>query len=137
MKGSAIARMVFLCVIILSSCSRSSRIPSGILDQDRMSALLFDISMAEGHVENAYFRDSAKSRDSILKVELDRVLLIHGVSQLEFLDSYRFYMSKPHLYKVMVDSLQARSQRDQQKMYLQPGQRRKKKSAAIPDTTKK
>lgn len=137
MKGLSVALVVSLCIIILSSCSRSSRVPSDILDQDRMSALLFDISMAEGHAENAYFRDSAKSRDSILKVELDRVLLIHGVSQQQFLDSYRFYKLNPHLYKVMVDSLQARSQRDQQKMYLQPGQRRKKKSAAIPDTTKK
>lgn len=137
MKGLSVALVVFFCIIILSSCSRSSRIPSEILGQDRMSALLFDISMAEGHAENAYFRDTAKSRDSILKVELDRVLLIHGVSQQQFLDSYRFYKLNPHLYKVMVDSLQARSQRDQQKMYLQPGQRRKKKSAAIPDTTKK
>ncbi len=137
MKGLSVALVVFFCIIILSSCSRSSRIPSEILGQDRMSALLFDISMAEGHAENAYFRDTAKSRDSILKVELDRVLLIHGVSQQQFLDSYRFYKLNPHLYKVMVDSLQARSQRDQQKMYLQPGQRRKKKSVAIPDTTKK
>jgi hypothetical protein len=102
-----------------------------------MSALLFDISMAEGHVENAYFRDSAKSRDSILKVELDRVLRMHGVSQQMFLESYRFYKSRPHLYKVMVDSLQARNQRDQQQMYLQPGQRRnKKKSVVAKDTTK-
>lgn len=137
MKGSSVVLVVGLGLVILNSCSRSSRIPPDLLDQDRMSALLFDISMAEGHVENAYFRDSAKSRDSILKIELDRVLLIHGVSQQVFLDSYRFYKSKPHLYKVMVDSLQARSQRDQQKMYLQPGQRRKKKSAAKPDTTKK
>ncbi len=137
MKGLSVALVVFFCIIILSSCSRSSRIPSEILGQDRMSALLFDISMAEGHAENAYFRDTAKSRDSILKVELDRVLLIHGVSQQQFLDSYRFYKLNPQLYKVMVDSLQARSQRDQQKMYLQPGQRRKKKSVAIPDTTNK
>jgi hypothetical protein len=93
-----------------------------------MSAILFDISMAEGHVENAYFRDSAKSRDSILKIELDRVLLIHNVSQSNFLSSYQFYKSRPHLYKTMVDTLQARTQRDQQKMYLQPGQRRKKKT---------
>ena len=113
---------------LLSACSRSSSIPSDVLDQERMSAILFDISMAEGHVENAYFRDSAKSRDSILKIELDRVLLIHNVSQSNFLSSYQFYKSRPHLYKTMVDTLQARTQRDQQKMYLQPGQRRKKKT---------
>jgi hypothetical protein len=123
-------------VTLFFSCSRSGDVPSDMLDQEKMSALLFDISLAEGHVENAYFRDSAKSRDSILKVELDRVLKMHGVSQSKFVTSYRFYCSRPHLYKIMIDSLQARNQRDQQKMYLQPGQRRKRKSASAVDSTK-
>lgn len=118
---------VFLFVgSMMLSCSRSSSVPSEVLDQYKMSTILFDISMAEGHLENAYFRDSAKSRDSLLKAELDRVLAIHHVSKSTFLNSYQFYRSRPHLYKIMIDSLQARTQRDQQRMYLQPGQRRKK-----------
>jgi hypothetical protein len=133
-------RLSYFILLLMSgvlSCSRSGQIPSDVLDQESMSAILFDISMAEGHVENAYFRDSAKSRDSILKVELDRVLLIHGVTQADFLKSYRFYRSRPHLYKVMIDSLQAQNQRDQSRMYLQPGQRRnKQKKGAKPDTIK-
>ena len=133
-KWFAFTGILVICTIV--ACSRSGKIPSDILDQERMSAILFDISMAEGHAENAYFRDSARNRDSILKIELDRVMRIHGVSQAEFLRSYQFYRARPHLYKVMVDSLQAQSQRDQQKMYLQPGQRRKKNTAARPDSTK-
>lgn len=133
-------RVSYFLLLLISgvlSCSRSGNIPSNVLDQERMSAILFDISMAEGHVENAYFRDSAKSRDSILKVELDRVLLIHGISQADFLESYRFYRTRPHLYKVMIDSLQAQNQRDQSQMYLQPGQRRnKQKKSALPDSIK-
>lgn len=133
-KCFALAGILVICTFL--SCSRSGKIPSDILDQERMSAILFDISMAEGHAENSYFRDSAKNRDSVLRVELDRVMQIHRISQTEFLRSYQFYKARPHLYKVMVDSLQARSQRDQQKMYLQPGQRRKKNTAATPDSTK-
>ena len=131
------ATIVMLLLFGTLACSRSAKIPSDVLDQEKMSAILFDISMAEGHVENAFFRDSGKSRDSILKVELDRVLLIHGVSQTEFLHSYKFYRTRPHLYKVMVDSLQAQNQRDQSHIYLQPGQRRnKKKTKASPDSIK-
>jgi hypothetical protein len=129
--------LAFFIVCGFLSCSRSGRIPGDILNQEKMAALLFDISMSEGHIENAYFRDSAKSRDSMLKVELDRVLLIHGVTQADFLRSYQFYRSRPHLYKIMVDSLQAQNQRDQSQMYLQPGQRRhKKKPGVVSDTTK-
>jgi hypothetical protein len=133
-KWFALTGILVICTFL--ACSRSGKIPSDVLGQERMSAILFDISMAEGHAENAYFRDSAKNRDSVLKVELDRVMQIHSISQAEFVRSYQFYRARPHLYKVMVDSLQARSQRDQQKMYLQPGQRRKKNTAAIPDSTK-
>lgn len=136
MTGKCYPLIGILVITSFAACSRSGKIPSGVLDQERMSAILFDISVAEGHAENAYFRDSAKSRDSILRVELDRVMLIHGISQAEFLRSYQFYRARPHLYKVMVDSLQAQSQRDQQKIYLQPGQRRKKNTPATPDSTK-
>lgn len=129
--------LAFFIVCGFLSCSRSGTTPADILNQEKMAALLFDISMSEGHIENAYFRDSAKSRDSMLKVELDRVLLIHGVTQADFLRSYQFYRSRPHLYKMMVDSLQAQNQRDQSQMYLQPGQRRiKKKTGVVRDTIK-
>lgn len=118
---------VLFCLTFFS-CSRSGHIPSDIIDRDKMSEILFDVAMAEGHVEHAHFRDSAKSRDSIFRIELDRVMTMHGVTSSSFVSSYRFYTSHPHHYKVLIDSLHARTQRDQQKMYLQPGERRRKKS---------
>jgi hypothetical protein len=105
------------------SCSRSRSIPGDVLGKEEMGRVLFDIGMAEGHVEVYLYRDSAKSRDSLLRTELDRVLAIHGVGQEQFLRSYRFYKSRPSLFKEVVDTLQARTQRDQQKMYA-PRQKR-------------
>ena len=91
------------------SCSRSRSIPGDVLGKEQMGRVLFDIGMAEGHVEVYLYRDSAKSRDSLLRNELDRVLAIHGVDQDEFLRSYRFYKSRPSLFKEVVDTLQART----------------------------
>jgi hypothetical protein len=108
-------------VIILSgmafSCSRSGRVPSDIIGREKMGAILFDIGMAEGHLESFYFRDSTANRDSLLRRELDKVLAIHHVSQSEFRRSYDFYKTHPAIFKVMTDSLQAQSQRSQDKLY--------------------
>ena len=116
-------------ILSLGSCSRSRSIPSDVLDKEEMGRVLFDIGMAEGHVEVYMYRDSAKSKDSLLRTELDRVLAIHGVGQEEFLRSYRFYKSRPILFKEIVDTLQARSQRDPQKMYA-PRQRRPQRDSS-------
>jgi hypothetical protein len=112
-----------------SSCSRSRRIPADVIGKEEMGRLLFDIGMAEGHTEVYLYRDSAKSKDSLLRTELDRVLAIHGIGQEEFLRSYRFYKSRPSLFKEVVDTLQARSQRDQQKMYA-PRQKRPRRDSS-------
>lgn len=127
------SRLPILAIALLFasalSCSRSRSIPRDVLGKEEMGRLLFDIGMAEGHVEVYMYRDSAKSRDSLLRTELDRVLAIHGVSQEEFLRSHRFYKSRPTLYKEVVDTLQARSQRDQQKMYA-PRQKRPRRDSS-------
>ena len=114
---------VSLIVAYSTSCSRSRSIPGDVLGKEAMGRVLFDIGMAEGHVEIYLYKDSARNRDSLLRSELDRVLVIHGVGQEEFLRSYRFYKSRPSLFKEIVDTLQARTQRDQQKMYA-PRQKR-------------
>lgn len=115
----------------LASCSRSRSIPSDVLGKEEMGRVLFDIGMAEGHVEVYLYRDSSKNKDSLLRTELDRVLAIHGVDREEFLRSYRFYKSRPTLFKEVVDTLQARSQRDPQKMYAPRQRRPQRDSSAI------
>ena len=113
----------------LSACSRSRSIPRDVLGKEEMGRVLFDVGMAEGHAEVYLYRDSARDKDSLLRTELDRVLVIHGVGQEEFLRSYRFYKSRPTLFKEIVDTLQARSQRDQQKMYA-PRQKRPRRDSS-------
>ena len=108
---------LFLLFMAATSCSRSGRVPSDVIGREEMGNILFDIGVAEGFVETHVYIDSSKNRDSLLRSELDKVLSIHDVSREEFLRSYGFYKSRPSIFKVMVDSLQARSQREQYKVY--------------------
>lgn len=119
-----------LLLLAVTSCSRSGRVPSDVIGREEMGNILFDIGVAEGYVETYVYKDSLKNRDSLLRSELDKVLSIHHVSREEFLRSYGFYKSRPSIFKVMVDSLQARSQREQYKIYGPRPERPRRDSAA-------
>jgi hypothetical protein len=113
-----------LLVLTLATCSRSRNVPSDILPKERMGSILYDIGVAEGAMESIYYRDSSKNKDSLLRTHLDRVMRIHGTDRAEFVRSYAFYKKNPLIFKEVVDSLQARAQRNQQKMF-QGGSRRR------------
>lgn len=110
-------------LIILSACSRSRKVPSDVIGKDRMGRILYDIGLAEGAVETEYYRDSSRNKDSLLRTQLDKVMAIHGTSREEFRRSYDFYKRNPLILKEVVDSLQSRAQRNQQRMFQ--GGRRK------------
>ena len=110
------ASLAVLC-LLLAACSGSGRVPGDVIPIERMGVILYDIGLSEAHMENYYFKDSTRDRDSMLVTELEKVLAIHGVSAQEFRESYAFYKSRPQIFKVMVDTLQSRAQRSQDKMY--------------------
>lgn len=112
------------CLISLAlSCSRSREVPSDLIQKDRMGRILYDIGLAEASVETEYYRDSSRNKDSLLRAQLDKVMAIHGTSRGDFRRSYDFYKRNPHIFKEVVDTLQARAQRNQQRMFQ--GGRRK------------
>ena len=95
----------------LFSCNNSDKIPDNIINQEKMGILLYDITMAEGHIEVHSFTDSTFNKDSMLMKEMDKVLAIHKISSKEFSDSYQFYKSHPEIFKVITDTLIDRTQR--------------------------
>jgi hypothetical protein len=99
------------------SCSKVIKVPDDIIAQEKMGTILFEIAMSEGYLENYTFRDTTVNRDSLLTIELDKVLAIHKVSQKEFLEAYKFYKSSPEIFKAMTDTIYNRSQRSPEKMY--------------------
>jgi hypothetical protein len=115
----------FVALIAFAACSRSRTVPSDIIEKDRMGRILFDIGLAEGSVETEFYRDSSRNKDSLLRVQLDKVMAIHGVRQDAFRRSYDFYKKNPLILKEVIDSLQSYAQRNQQRMFQ--GGRRKMK----------
>jgi Domain of unknown function (DUF4296) len=128
----------FIMVLSLAgfalSCSRQEKMPKDVVSKEKMGTVLFEISMAETRLENYTFRDSTVNRDSALKVELDRVLLVNQLSQDLFRSSYDYYKMRPEQMKEIIDTVYSRSQRSQDKLY---GLRRKGRSINVDSIQKK
>jgi hypothetical protein len=106
-----------LVILLMNSCSQVNKVPDNIIKPDKMGAILFEIAMSEGYLENYTFKDTTANRDSFLTNELDKVLAIHKVSQNEFLEAYAFYKSNPEIFKAITDTVYNRAQRSPEKMY--------------------
>jgi hypothetical protein len=103
--------------LIGNACNSVESIPAGVINQEKMGVILFELGMAEGYLENYRFKDTTVNKDSLVTIEMDKVLAVHKVSQQEFLFSYKYYKAHPDIFKVMTDTVYFRSQRSQEKMY--------------------
>jgi hypothetical protein len=120
-----------VALLFLLACGRKDDIPADVLPRDKMGNVLFEISMAEAFLENYVFRDSTVKRDSALRRELETVLQANHISQESFRKSYAWYKQHPAELRVVVDTMYARSQRSQEKLYG----RRPKGRSFVADTT--
>jgi len=108
---------VFLLFLILVSCTGRKRIPKGVLPPDKMEKVLYDVLLAEGYAESYLYADTTQTKEDWVIKEMDKVLAIHKVSQETFMKSYDFYKSRPDMLKVIADTMNAKSQRNREKIY--------------------
>lgn len=86
-------------------------IPNDVLSVDKMQAVLTDVLLAEGFVENFELMDTTKKREDWYALEYSKVMTIHNISQDQFRRSLNFYKKNPDLFKIITDTVYQRSQR--------------------------
>ena len=109
--------MLSFFIFFFISCSTGFDIPTNIIKPSSMADILVDVSIAEGFSESFLYKDSLSKKDSVLKKEVSRVLQIHNISPNEFSKSYKFYSSRPIIFKMVMDSANARIIRGKDKEY--------------------
>jgi len=121
-KGSC---LVFLFITVLFySCK--NKIPNGILNQEKMQLVMWDIMRAEVLTDNFIGRDTSKNR-VIENIKLQKqIFRLNGVTKEAYYNSLEYYKTKPTLFNTMLDSLAARVARDRDKIIR-----------ALPDSIKK
>jgi hypothetical protein len=100
----------------LVSCTDKDKIPPGVLGQDKMEKVLWDMIQAERYT-NTFMKDSAQNiKEETFKLYA-QVFSIHNISKDQFIKSYKFYMSRPDIARPMFDSLATKANRRREEMY--------------------
>ncbi len=105
--------LVFIA-FMLWGCGNKEKLPANILPQDKMTAIMIDVHIAEGKTNlRALPIDSARL---LFRIYEDSIFKKHKVTRPKFEESYKYYsihmdvLNK--LYSSVVDSLSLREARD-------------------------
>ncbi len=102
-------------IIVLASCGKKDKIPPGILEPDKMQAVLWDVIRADAFTTDFIKKDSAKNEEEENVALQQKIFSIHHVSKQDFYKSYDYYKSNTVLMKDMIDTMLVRAERDRNK----------------------
>lgn len=106
-------RTLFACfVLCIMGCTDTSKIPKDVLPKNKMEKVLWDILQAERFSALFLIKDSASLNVEMEKLKLyDHVFALHKVSRDDFMKSYKYYLSRPDIAKVIFDSMSVKAER--------------------------
>ena len=109
--------LIVVLFLLCFGCSHRYRVPKEFIQPEQMTQLFWDMSLAEDVVINTHRKDSSRNIKKDTQIEYEKVFGIHKVTEKQFRDSYDFYREHPLILKVVLDSLQARSERRRQDFF--------------------
>jgi hypothetical protein len=111
-------KWLILLVVIVAGCTNKSKIPSGILGKEKMEKVLWDMVLADRFAAQFIVKDSAKinATDSTFKL-YSVVFSMNDISREDFVKSYKFYLTRPDLSKVIFDTISQRANRLKEESY--------------------
>lgn len=108
---------MILIVFLLAACADKGKSMSGILDREKMTAVLWDIMRANSYTELFIKKDSLKNvMMENMKLQ-QQIFLLHHVDKEDFYKSYNYYVSQPDKMRPILDSISARSDRNRFRSY--------------------
>jgi Domain of unknown function (DUF4296) len=96
--------------LLLYSCGDKG-IPGGVLQPDKMQAVMWDVIKADIYAADYIKKDSAKN-DTIESARLQQeIFAIHSITKEAYYRSYDYYKKNPELMKALMDTMSARVNR--------------------------
>jgi hypothetical protein len=110
--------------IILLTCAGYTACKSGSkikpLTVDQMKPVMWDLMKAgEWYIYIVAKDSSLRNKKEDIRL-FEQVFAIHGITKDRFYSSYKYYESHPIEFRTLVDSLDAYSVREKNKLFLKP-----------------
>jgi hypothetical protein len=110
--------LLILVFFMLSACTNNDRIPDDIIGKEKMERILWDMIQADRFSTQFLAKDSAKldvKKETFILY--DQVFQVNKVTKDQFIKSYKYYLSRPDITKVIFDSLATRANRRKEAVY--------------------
>jgi len=101
-----------LLLFFLLSCGGKGRFSSGVLQQDTMQSVLWDIIKADAYTTDFIKNDTSKNAMVENAKLQNEVFAIHSISREDFYKSLDFYKKNPGSMRVMLDSMINKANRE-------------------------
>lgn len=93
------------CILLLASCKGKDKLPAGILPQDKMVEVTWDM-MRTGEFLNSYvFTKPNVDRSAEAQLWYDKVYAMHHTTREQYDKSYAYYREHTDLMKAVMDSI--------------------------------
>lgn len=102
-------------LLLLPACKNNKKIPGGVLSQDEMQLIMWDLIRSDEYISEFLLKDSGIDEKKARLQYYSDVYQLHDTDQEQFRQSLSFYQSRPDLMKVIMDSLR----RYESKIYQQ------------------
>lgn len=99
------------------SCSDKNKVPSDVLSQEDMGKVMWDMIQADRFSLQYLTRDTSLNIKTENFKLYEQVFQVHKITREEFIHSYKFYLSRPDLNKVIFDTLAVRGERRRSEIY--------------------
>ena len=97
------------CILIIATSvlfySCKETVPSGIIKQNKMQEVLWDMLRADAFSHQIANSDSTKLADDERAKLKRQVFIIHNITEDQFDKSYSYYVQHPEIMRNMLDSL--------------------------------
>lgn len=96
---------LILLTILFFGCKKDDKIPKGIIPQNQMRRLMWDMMRADAYVSDFIMKDSSKNQRQESAILYEEIFKIHSTTRDVFKKSLAYYQSRPDKFKTITDSL--------------------------------
>jgi hypothetical protein len=97
--------------LLLFSCSGRNKVPPGIIKQNEMQSVLWDVIRAQELSEEIARKDSSVKEVAETQMLTKKVFEIHKITPGAYDSSYAWYTGHPEIMRIILDSMNAQNQR--------------------------
>jgi hypothetical protein len=115
MKQLLVIGLMFF--FLFPACTNQYKVPSGIIPKEKMEKILWDMIVADRYVTSFLSKDTTLNLQEQALSMYEQVFTLNKITKDEFAKSMKFYLERPDISKVMLDSLSAKANRLREEMY--------------------